>query len=1434
MVMRDMVARGQMPDSHRCLRLVSKLGTGLAAVTADGVAEAAARMFSALGWMESLCQAWPDMEVGRTCCSMVSIFHRRGFTDLALRAVAWLRQRHYEIPICTLALAIDVCLQDERLPEAKELFKEAQVLLTQILTAPNEITCGPRGYYVESGQCKVAEVEKRQAEDDEEDETGISGSNSGANDSPSLSAKESPADFPTDKTTLCTDGLPNWLSSREGHLMALIAGHVAVLNRLAPVESSHWQDEFDMQDSVSQQTPSHVSELDWIKEVLEHGLELLESLCSEVQELGAAGRSVLVGPLETLGQRWRLAQLHLLMPVARLAQKLEPSAAAKKFEGLIRSRGFDASQLARRGLKERDPFSEDRSERINLEQPGPPPDEDTADAMQTLVNLTVKLHCQRRPSREDVDEILRTMGRRKGRRAGLVQETFRLANDLATHGLEVLRASSEEDQAFLAEVRDAQTQEDVEMSASSANKLFFRHLTPDTESCAAVIEALFACGAAAAAESMLLRCQSAFPPNPALYSAVIFGRLYCGDGQGAVDAILEMDRAGFAPHQRFILRCLRYMGAFHREALLLIDRLGFPMMQQKMLHILMETCISSPQPSACVLDVYHSLLEKGYSPTPDTHFALLKALCGISDAQCAIDELHKMQTKCILPEFIGFDLLLLDCFGLAASARRASQVIEARRRWVLEVSAALLSEPTDHVHLICQELQRRHADFDGSCQAKFRVAGEEQEAATDAACRHEVQDGPDEDEEVDVDAAENMNRQASDEVADQDPEAECWFGPRYKYTWVLNAYCAALPLRLAALKASHYLVFRYSLVRSGTQKAALQEELDRGMSLDYAELARELHQKLQLDAWNLQEHLRLGQASTGVLEEGCWQPMSFILLILMHLDQLEVVEGTQVRLLRMLFRSLPVGARCLSEMHADFLQRRAGQLSPAVLTELIRACSVCDGGHSPFGSDQGRRMLADTVRDHYLTRAPGGEPIKLSTSLRFVRTHELADLIADDVLFIPVLCSLQDGQPQHAYNLGEGDLQLQLRLVSYAICKGKRLAAGRLTERFGLLDHMDGITEVPGWSDAQGPFKDVCIACVREAEEAEEKELRAASDRKMAAAAEEDAICLQLPDAVAANVVLVSTEADLLHIRARLMALADVSQPAEPNVDELIHRCGSCIGLDTEWKPFLEKRGGMQKHRRSNQSATSMEPCSTLQLAVEDFIVIFDLLALAPAGKSTAQMLSAVLASLFCHRGIVKLGFGLQNDLQRLAASYPHLECFRRILGTLDLQEVLMEARRSKGQTTGLSALCLEFIGSPLSKRLQTSDWGARPLSREQLSYAALDAHCLLTLARRLHASPESIRTCMQLQDLKVQLLAGKMVVSVGSDAEESPSLAVDMEAISKVSQDITSKGAEIRAMKAAGKAKSAWQAEVAVLLQLKARFRQLAGVDWVPPVSAG
>ena len=82
---------------------------------------------------------------------------------------------------------------------------------------------------------------------------------------------------------------------------------------------------------------------------------------------------------------------------------------------------------------------------------------------------------------------------------------------------------------------------------------------------------------------------------------------------------------------------------------------------------------------------------------------------------------------------------------------------------------------------------------------------------------------------------------------------------------------AALPLRLASLKASHYLVFRYSLVRSGAQKAALQEELDRGMSRDYAELASCWHLAVVSlgPPWRLDLHLLRHRSYT---RSSSWMP----------------------------------------------------------------------------------------------------------------------------------------------------------------------------------------------------------------------------------------------------------------------------------------------------------------------------------------------------------------------------------------------------------------------------------------------------------------------------------------------------------------------------------------------------------------------------------
>ena len=54
----------------------------------------------------------------------------------------------------------------------------------------------------------------------------------------------------------------------------------------------------------------------------------------------------------------------------------------------------------------------------------------------------------------------------------------------------------------------------------------------------------------------------------------------------------------------------------------------------------------------------------------------------------------------------------------------------------------------------------------------------------------------------------------------------------------------------------------------------------------------------------------------------------------------------------------------------------------------------------------------------------------------------------------------------------------------------------------------------------------------------------------------------------------------------------------------------------------------------------------------------------------------------------------------------------------------------------GLATVCERELGLSVSKGEQTSDWTRRPLSSEQLTYAALDAEVLLPLHERLARHP--------------------------------------------------------------------------------------------------
>ncbi|CAM9236532.1 unnamed protein product, partial [Sphacelaria rigidula] len=96
--------------------------------------------------------------------------------------------------------------------------------------------------------------------------------------------------------------------------------------------------------------------------------------------------------------------------------------------------------------------------------------------------------------------------------------------------------------------------------------------------------------------------------------------------------------------------------------------------------------------------------------------------------------------------------------------------------------------------------------------------------------------------------------------------------------------------------------------------------------------------------------------------------------------------------------------------------------------------------------------------------------------------------------------------------------------------------------------------------------------------------------------------------------------------------------------------------------------------------------------------------------------------------------------------SYPHLACFRRVLGVVDLSDVARNAESLRGkpseEKSSLSRLSGLVLGKRLDKSEQCSDWGTRPLSGRQKRYAALDARATLLLYRKL--APEVPSTRME------------------------------------------------------------------------------------------
>jgi ribonuclease D len=172
-----------------------------------------------------------------------------------------------------------------------------------------------------------------------------------------------------------------------------------------------------------------------------------------------------------------------------------------------------------------------------------------------------------------------------------------------------------------------------------------------------------------------------------------------------------------------------------------------------------------------------------------------------------------------------------------------------------------------------------------------------------------------------------------------------------------------------------------------------------------------------------------------------------------------------------------------------------------------------------------------------------------------------------------------------------------------------------------------------------------------------------------------------------ADVRMVKTEQDAAEALAALLAM-DV------------------LGFDTESKPtFLKGEVSTGPH--------------LVQLATDQAAYLFQI-----GATPAVDVLKAVLES----RTILKVGFGLQDDVKRLRAKLGI-----DALNVLDLSTALRKGERN---TLGAKTAVAKFFGQKLqkSKKITTTNWALPRLSEKQILYAADDAHVALKIYRRWRA----------------------------------------------------------------------------------------------------
>lgn len=523
---------------------------------------------------------------------------------------------------------------------------------------------------------------------------------------------------------------------------------------------------------------------------------------------------------------------------------------------------------------------------------------------------------------------------------------------------------------------------------------------------------------------------------------------------------------------------------------------------------------------------------------------------------------------------------------------------------------------------------------------------------------------------------------ATDDVV-TGPAISAWWGSctqdqsreHEKRGTLLQHYCCNVKLPLSALLVAQCIVYRLADVLSREEKEKLESELKESF--------------LKVPA--------LSGCDSG----------SFLISCFSKLKLLQLADKSQPKFVAMCMTCLKssVGLRPTEE-HAVLIRGSANNFSPDVLTALICAFNA-------YNTPEQRQQLAAFAETYQPQE-------KLQTVIRFMKNNDIANILPTTTMLSQCVELFVQGNFQPFISFIDGDVGLQCKAVKELILAGHHAQAAPLIVRYHLDDATLDIASV-----------DLLLfrSCLGRALQEEEGKLRLAQADKEAAVDVE--LCLELHPAV--EVAFVGNEQQLL---AAISKFHVQGYPVRDPYELPGGGRGSSarsglrlpIGLDVEWQPNLsKKKTGLRKlHVHSSGAgaggsksrSSESRPASTLQVATPAFVAVFDLFAL-----HASLLFNTFIGWLFASGEVIKVGFGLQHDLLRIVESYPAAPGFHAMRNYVDIQRAPTEL-----QGQALSKFCCKFLGLPLSKRMQTSDWEVRPLTPQQLHYGALDAHVLLAL----------------------------------------------------------------------------------------------------------